>query len=257
MPPRTDFVLFLDLEATGSKDEDEIVEVGIVLLETQKWQEVASYTHVVEPTQAGYQRMMDSDKVRGMHEESGLLDDIIHYKMNLPGLATIGAIDTDVVEFLNKVIGKNTTHIPYGGSGVSWYDRKFIKRDMPKFDKRITHFALDVGPPKRMWKLAHVPWLVSEEADKTHRALEDARFHADEFRFVLRDLQEGWEAKRELAESRGVRSFRELCKYFTGHGQCLQPKDWDGHGERERGTLGGLHRFSIDPTTNPWAGELG
>ena len=189
MPPRTDLVMFLDLECTGSGDSEEIVEVGIVLLETGDWQEVGFYTHVVEPSEDAYQRMMVTDVVREMHLNSGLLADIDHYRNNLSGLATVQMIDIDVKEWLEKFVGKDTTHIPYGGSGVSWYDRKFIKRDMPLLNRHITYWALEVGSAERMFKLAGVPWYDGVNK-KAHRALDDARFHADEFRYVLNQLKQ-------------------------------------------------------------------
>lgn len=45
----------------------------------------------------------------------------------------------------------------------------------------------------------------------------------------------------------------DRCMYHGGHGDCLEVRRSDAHGERPRGQLGGVHHFSRTPTSDPWS----
>jgi oligoribonuclease (3'-5' exoribonuclease) len=186
MPPRSDFVLFLDLETTGAdKHNEEIVQVGAVALRAPDWVETSSLNQVVIPSDAAYKSMMDTPVVREMHQATGLLDRIDVAR--LVGYPTPAVVDQLLIEWVNETFGNDTSHIPYGGSGVSHYDRPFIERQLPRFNKRITYWALDVAPVRRIALMAgRKDWPVMSGGN--HDALADARFHAQEFRFALRIL---------------------------------------------------------------------
>lgn len=79
---------------------------------------------------------------------------------------------------------EDNTHIPYGGSGVSHFDRQYINRDLPRLGRRLTFWALDVGCVRRIFALQGAS-TASIDA-KTHRALDDALVHADELRFYAK-----------------------------------------------------------------------
>ena len=184
MPPRTDIQLWIDLEATGSGDDEEIVEVGLSLVETENWTEMGSYSHLVEPSKAAWARMEANAAVMRLHNSNGLYDDLVRMREMQPGRYTIDYIDGEVEQWIKSYVGSNTTHIPLGGSGVLHYDRKFIKRDMPRLDQRLTYWALDVGVPRRHFQIFGIPWLAADDGGgKTHRALDDARYHFREFMF--------------------------------------------------------------------------
>jgi oligoribonuclease (3'-5' exoribonuclease) len=106
-----------------------------------------------------------------MHVKNGLLNDLDY------GF-TRDEVDRDIAAWLPS----GTDHIPFGGSGVLHFDRKFIDKYLPRLGKRITYWAYDVGPIRRTASRVGYPWL-SQDA-KTHRALDDARFHAEEFRYA-------------------------------------------------------------------------
>ena len=180
MPPRTDIQLWLDLEATGSLDEDEIVEVGLSMVETDNWTEIDSFSHVVEPSKAGWARMEAKQVVMDMHRASGLYEDLVRQREMMPGRFTIDYTDELVEEWIKGIVGSSTTHIPVGGSGIPHYDRKFIKRDMPLLNRRLTHWHLDVGSTQRQFEMFGRPWIKNPDGGKAHRALADARFHFKE-----------------------------------------------------------------------------
>lgn len=193
MPPRTDLALILDLECTGNGKEDEIIEIGCSMLETATWTEVGFYGHLIVPSTASWDRMMANKVVREMHEVNGLIKDIVDY--GAPDVATAANIDRDVEQWLEHFVGKDTTHIPYGGSGIEHFDRPFIEREMPRLNKRITFWAYDTGNHRRAFRLAGRPWLTeATSAVKTHRALDDARMHASEWRYVMTALRTGFDS---------------------------------------------------------------
>jgi oligoribonuclease len=197
--PREDKILFLDLETTGVDEHvDEIIEVGIVMLDATKdnYPEIGSYTHVLIPSDNAFRRMDDKQVVRDMHKKNGLYDTIVSLTgRDLRNQLSYSPnfVDKDIVEWIKTFVGSDSTQIPYGGSGVAHFDRRFIKRYLPRFDKMITHWALDVGVLRRSFVKAGVTpadvVLESQGQEKDHRALQDARVHADEWRYYQRFIK--------------------------------------------------------------------
>lgn len=190
MPPRKDFILFLDLETTGVDAElDSIIEVGLSMVSTEEgYPEVGSFSRVVLPRISSYNRMLSVDVVREMHEKNGLLqevkelvhpDDGVMFPAHYPWM-----VDKDIVNWMGEFVGNDKTHIPLGGSGVLHFDRRFIKAYLPLLDGRLTHWAYDVGVLRRTFMKAGVKYASMDS--KTHRALDDARVHAEEWRYYQR-----------------------------------------------------------------------
>lgn len=187
MPPRDDLILFLDLETTGTDvPEDNIIEVGLSLLSADEgYPEVAAFSSIVMPSKDAFDRLMRKRVVREMHKANGLLDELLELRDDETGYNEaanygLGQVAKNIDDWLTAN-GGDSNHIPLGGSGVTHFDRKFIKAFMPGLDARLTHWAYDVGVMRRMFIKAGVPF-ASIDA-KTHRALDDARVHAEEFRF--------------------------------------------------------------------------
>jgi len=195
MPPREDIALFLDLETTGSdKELDEIIEIGVVALDTTKEDvpEIRAFSSIVLPSAKAMHRLLSKKVVREMHEKNGLLDELYAGidEMNSGHLGPPRHnpiyVSNQLNLWLNEIAGTDDTHIPYGGSGVMHFDRPFIDKTFTLFGRRLTYWAHDVGPIRRAYvKAGGVNW-PDQEVGKTHRALDDARFHAEEWRFALR-----------------------------------------------------------------------
>lgn len=194
-------VLFLDLETTGTDVPlDSIIEVGLSLISTDpdtNYPEIGDFSSIVIPGDSSFIRMMDKKVVREMHQANGLLDEIIEAR-EYHALAdssyaserhTVKRVESQILVWLESIVGGDTTHIPLGGSGVTHFDRRFIKYFMPRFDARLTHWAYDMGVFRRMFLKAGVPPYSQE--GKTHRALDDARVHADEFRYYQKFITLG------------------------------------------------------------------
>lgn len=185
--PRDDVILFLDLETTGNTDLDEIIEVGLVLT-TRELVPIGFFQKVIAPTLDGVNRIKANPVVLDMHRTSGLLSD-------LEGLEARGwgedydDIDTEICEWLDSAAGKSNEHIPFAGSGVMHFDRKYIRRDFPKFDKRLTYWAYDSGVLRRSWQLAGLPTAERPTNLIGHRALDDAYASVAEYRSYTRQLK--------------------------------------------------------------------
>lgn len=139
---------------------------------------------IVLPSEEAYNRMMAKDVVRQMHETNGLMDQVNSMRyLSWPEQEIFlpPAIDKSILAWLGRYDSGKTDHIPLGGSGVLHFDRRFIKKWLPRFDARLTHWAYDVGVLRRTFIKAGVSYY-SDDA-KTHRALDDARVHANEWRW--------------------------------------------------------------------------
>lgn len=194
--PRDDLILFLDLETTGVDETvDEIIEVGIVMLDAKTLEELSSFTQVIAPTDSAYARMEGKDVVRKMHEKNGLANVIRRDRFENMTLDGREGVDDNIIEWLKARVGNDNTMIPYGGSGVAHFDRRFIMKYLPKFNKMITHWAYDVGTIRRSFVKAGLQtadnFLEKQGQEKDHRALQDARVHADEFRLYQKFFKEG------------------------------------------------------------------
>lgn len=182
--PRSDVALFLDLETTGNQiDFDEIIEVGAVLVNLPNGEKIDERTLTIRPSEAGFERIRKNPTVKKMHEANGLLTAITLEE----GTVTVQEADFDMASWLLAINNGDPMHTPYGGSGVSHFDRKFITKYMPRFDRLLSFWAYDVGVPRRMSELVGAS--TYPITGKTHRALDDARVHVEEFKFYLERLK--------------------------------------------------------------------
>lgn len=173
--PQSNLALILDTETTGNKDEDELIEIGMVMLDVPSLNELGRFTAVVQPNPEAFKRLVDNDVVRKMHEVNGLLQDLKDGIGQHPDV-----VDARIQSWLLQYTSERS-HIPYGGSGVSHFDRQYIRKSLPRLDKRITFWALDVGAVRRIFALKGASTMSIDA--KTHRALDDALVHAAELRF--------------------------------------------------------------------------
>lgn len=194
--PRNDIVLFCDLETTGvDRELDDIIEVGIAIYAWPAFEEVAALSMNILPRPSAFERMNAKDEVREMHKKNGLFDEIVA-GIGAPDYASA---DAEIDEFLSRFGTRGSAHIPLGGSGVLHFDRPFIKKNLPLFDGRISHWAYDVGVMRRMFLLAGARY--ADDSGKTHRALDDARVHAQEFKFYMDRITELFGVLRTEADA--------------------------------------------------------
>lgn len=173
--PANNLALILDTETTGNKPDSELIEIGMVMLDVPSLIELGEFTIVIEPSPEQFSVMMANNVVREMHRVNGLLDDINNHKGVHPDVA-----DALINKWLDQ-FNEERTHIPYGGSGVAHFDRQYIAKQLPRLNRRITYWALDVGSVRRIFALQGAS--TARIDAKTHRALDDAKVHADELRW--------------------------------------------------------------------------
>lgn len=169
--------MFIDLETLGTDENyHPPIEVGVAIIRRDNLELVMPINYVVHLEE-------DTDMpsvVRDMHTKNGLLEDCY------ASTVTIEEVDESLAKILDDLMHGN--HIPFAGSGVAHFDRKFIKRWMPMLDSRITHWPYDVGTVRRFSQWAGGKVL---DGSKSHRALDDALWHAQEAAFYMQLLKTG------------------------------------------------------------------
>ncbi len=167
---------FLDIETAGTDEHrDPILEIGIVLTDLD-FRTRAQASWLIHPTMSVAETRDNAGViVRRMHDENGLWealrgDDV--YRRD--------AADSVIARWLHDRNGSE--HILIAGSGVGHFDRRFLKVQLPQVDRAFTYYPLDVGILRRACGFANRHDLVLEgTGGKTHRALEDAQFHLQEW----------------------------------------------------------------------------
>ena len=187
MPLLTDFLLWLDLETTGSDEsKDSIIEVGAILT-TPDLDDVAEYQSIVLPTDEALGRLLRNPVVKDMHRANGLLDQLLMLESG----PKPHAVATELLGWLDERTVADDS-IVLAGSGVGHFDRRFLERWMPQVARRLRYWCIDVGVVRR----AYAMWTDTAEVHpehvpgKTHRALDDARFHLEEARMWRRMWRE-------------------------------------------------------------------
>lgn len=182
MGNRPAFVAWLDLETAGTDEHDPILEVGVVLCRNEPDMPIVSERAWVPrmcEAELGTVMLSAPPIIADMHDRNGLwrhLEAAV-YDDTAPNLA---AIDADLAEWLRSTCG--SSHVALAGSGVSHFDRRFIRAQMPRTDRRLTYWAYDVGVVRRLLEVV-APSMVRPIPDggKAHRALDDARDHRAEW----------------------------------------------------------------------------
>lgn len=180
------YLAWIDLETTGSDPKtDHILEVGLILTHaTPSLKVIKTKYWLHDPTyqdEGWYNKM--SPFVTEMHSKNGLLADLKGTTIR----PTLAAIDSQLVILVQELGIKESGDLMLAGSGVSHFDRAFIKRDFPRFHSLLHYPSLDVGVIRRALKMVDSP-LVPEDAgadNRSHRALEDVAHHIGEMKRYL------------------------------------------------------------------------
>jgi oligoribonuclease len=171
--------VFTDLETTGSDETTEnILEVGIVITDANL-EEIDAQSWVLFDD--GDKLSTAADVVQEMHQANGLA-----------ALLPFGQPQIEVeAEWISELrrFGKKHDFV-LAGSGVSHFDRRFIAHHMPRLLKWFRYYNIDVGVLRRSMRLIGREDLLMpfSQERKPHRALEDARLHLEEIRFIKKAL---------------------------------------------------------------------
>lgn len=174
MKPLPPYICVLDLE-TGGKFPGPILEIGMVVVTTDELKWMGEFSAIVKQDDLEAVKTSVNEVVLTMHTENGLWDDLEDATVDIQG------VDNDAEAWLRGIVG--TGHIALSGSGVSHFDREFLKWYMPRLNKHFAYWHLDVGNERRMMQLAGRDDLIPKITEdvggplKTHRALDDAYTH--------------------------------------------------------------------------------
>lgn len=188
-----DHILWLDLETTGAdREKDCILEVGWVLTDADLV-EIICGSDLVEPAIEDWMdRIKSNQVVLDMHDDNGLI-----VAMEI-GLASNDLIHSELVadlileEIQEKGAKRRRTIL--AGSGVSHFDRDFLRLEMPALLDFLSYPQLDVGQFRRFMRQAGLDDVVRSRPTapnaKAHRGLDDALDHLEEARFFLNWLRD-------------------------------------------------------------------
>ncbi len=171
------FVCWLDLETTGADPEiDPIIEVGYILCRNEYAMPVVDEGNWVVGQPGDFWERFDglAPVVREMHQANGLWAEVRASALRIAG------VDDEFSSILKAHCGTN--HVALAGSGVSHFDRRFIRAQMPRTDKRFTYWAYDVGVVRRMMQRVSADLVRPiPGGSKAHRATADAYDHRIEW----------------------------------------------------------------------------
>lgn len=192
-------LLWVDLETSGSKPEDFIMEVAAVATDAELnrlWQ----IQMPIALSEEGWQRFRDNAFVFNMHTQNGLAADV----------ATKGRpiemADNSISALMKGTVvdGKSVRSHDWmlAGSGVSHFDRQFVLRDLPKTSSFLAYPTLDVGVLRRAFWYMGADRLIrdkQERGEKSHRALDDILDHIEEFKHYKERMQYFLQLDEEFA----------------------------------------------------------
>jgi oligoribonuclease (3'-5' exoribonuclease) len=170
------YLVWLDLEATGSDDPhlDPILEVAMVVSD-HRFVEIVEYESVVDPSPYNWMERLERNAVVSkMHVDNGLVGDLLVGKGQSLALA-----EREMILKLTD-IGK-PHHFKLAGSGVSSFDRTWIRVQMSALDAWLQAPMYDTATIRAQLRdLCGRGDLLLPVPDKAHRALADVRTVMDE-----------------------------------------------------------------------------
>ena len=181
--PTLDKILWLDLEMTGLIPETDVIIEAAAIITNDRLEELECYQNVVKQNKTSLEKM---DKWnQKCHRQSGLYDLI-------PKGKDLFLVEEELLSLVTKHFGEKDHFVVLAGNCIS-QDRNFIRKYMPRLDKKLFYRMLDVTA----WKLIFErQGFIFEKANK-HRALEDTRESIREMRFYLDNM----DFKKSLALS--------------------------------------------------------
>jgi len=176
--------LWLDLETTGLDPETgKILEVGAILVTPER--AVAGQLMMVCAYPHEFHNQLHP-QVRDMHTASGLLD-----ACAVSNLSERQA-DAQLQEWITRIVPPGE-RLVLGGSGLQFDHRWMTSKDwwITGDDSPLTYWWHDSGVARRLFKAAGRPWDPGTSAgpSKTHRALDDAQAHMDEWNRAIAELR--------------------------------------------------------------------
>ncbi|BAM83280.1 probable oligoribonuclease, mitochondrial precursor [Cyanidioschyzon merolae strain 10D] len=176
-----DPIVWIDCEMTGlDPEKDALLEVACIVTSGDlNTTVIEGPSFILQAPAAALAGM--SDKVRAMHSNSGLIDEVYQ--------ATLSAESAElkILEFL-EAVGVGPQVAPLAGNSVH-VDRRFLARYMPKLDAYLHYRIIDVSTVKELCRRWY-PNVFSRAPAKqgAHRALDDIRESISELVFYRENV---------------------------------------------------------------------
>lgn len=171
-------IVWIDTEFSGkSPESDELLEVAALITDLQGRVISDPYHSLIEVQNLSTVIANSDDKVKRMHEKSGLWSDLWSKKSN-----TVDFIDKQMVQWLDTNSDGRTVFY-FGGNSVTT-DRNFISVNLPKFYKRLSFRSVDATTLSIVLSANSIfPKYFKEPK---HRALDDVRESILEYQHYTR-----------------------------------------------------------------------
>ena len=164
-------LVWLDLEMTGlNPASDAILEIAAVVTGADL-QPLVEYERVIAAPEDFLERM--SDRVRRMHTENGLLDEVRKSRNHLRDVE-------------REILATIAPHCPAGegflaGNSV-FHDWRFLQRHMPRLEQHLHFRHVDIGTIGSLAN-AWFPDVQYPNGPINHRAMADVKASLDELRY--------------------------------------------------------------------------
>ena len=172
-PIKMEKIFWLDLEMTGLMPESDVIIEAAAVITDKDFKELDSYESVVYQAQKNLEAM-DSWNQK-CHRRSGLYDLVAKGQ-------SLANVEQDLLSLLENHFALDDKIVLAGN--CIYQDRNFLRRYMPKLDKKLYYRMLDVTAFKL---IAQQKGLIFKKENK-HRALEDTRESIRELSYYLKHM---------------------------------------------------------------------
>ncbi|MDO5724232.1 MAG: oligoribonuclease [Flaviflexus sp.] len=185
---RTNPIVWIDCEMTGLDERDELIEIAIVVTDSELNPLDEGIDLVIKPSDEALENM--GDFVRNMHVSSGLLPE-------LEGGMTLAEATEAALSYLRTHVPKGIA--PLAGNSVAT-DKFFLMKDTPEIVDYLHYRIIDVSSIKELAKRWY-PTVYNCAPDKTgnHRAIGDIFDSIDELRYYRSALLPAEDLAKEAA----------------------------------------------------------
>ena len=167
-------ILWLDLEMTGLLPETDVIIEAAAIITDKDFNELETYQNVVKQDKK-HLDAMDTWNQK-CHRKSGLFELI-------PNGKSLRSVEQDLLSLLEAHF-KSEDQVVIAGNCI-YQDRSFIRKHMPRLDKRLYYRMLDVTA----WKIiAEQKGYIFKKENK-HRALDDTRESIKEMLYYLNNIE--------------------------------------------------------------------
>lgn len=169
-----DRLVWVDCEMTGlDLVGDALIEVACIVTTGDLVALDSGFTVVINPPPDALEKM--DDFVRNMHNESGLINELVDG-------TTLADAEALLLEYVRSHVGE-PKKAPLCGSSV-YVDRGFLNRDMPAFDAYLHYRLIDVSSFKEIIRRWYPKvYYASPEKHGGHRAMADTMESIAELRY--------------------------------------------------------------------------